>query len=229
MESLRQTTNRTMRREPLSFYVDKLKNNDTYSLVRYGDGELYCLWGAKGANSNGCDYTAELRLGLEESLKHTDPNFFYGMQHVLPADKKRAEELYKVDWVDSEIFGEALAEGSLYPLIAQLRLMNTVVIGNASIKKEVQRIFYCAHFIEVPPANSLLEKDRVLAECQRLAPACFLFSCGMAANVFVSELHGIRKSWFLDMGHIWDPFAGINSRCDLEGKTKEQIERNLYA
>jgi hypothetical protein len=215
-----------MRIEPLSFYVDKLKNKDYFSLIRFGDGELYCLWGAKGANSNGCNYTPELRMGLEDSLKHTESNFLYGMQHVLPQDKKRAEELYKVDWLDSEIFGEALAEGKLFPLIEQLRKMNTVVMGNASIKEAV-KVIDCKHFIEVPPANALLEWDRVRDECVALAPACFLFSCGMAANVFISELHGLKDSFLLDLGHIWDAFAGNMSRCDLQGKTLEEINKNL--
>lgn len=218
-----------MRQEPLSFYVKKLRDNDYFSLARFGDGEFYCLWGRGTQNSNKCRYTPELKKGLLKSFHHRhDSSFIYGMQRVLPEDMKRAMNMYPVDWHDSEIFGEALAEGKLYPLIAQLRLMKTVVIGNASIKNDVRRIFYSNHFIEVPKSNAMDSVNEVLLACRELAPAVFLFSAGMAANVFVSELHGLKDSFLLDLGHIWDPFTGNMSRCDLEGKSKEQIERNLH-
>ena len=217
-----------MRREPLDFYVDKLARNEYFSLTRWGDGELLCMWGRKGKNSNGCDYSPDLFIDLHGAMHHKEHNFIYGLQHVLPGDMERAEKLYPVEWFDSEVFGEALAEGKLFPLIKQLRKMNTVVIGNSSIKQMVKEVIGCTKFIEVPPANALLEKDKVIADCMRLAPACFLFSCGMAANVFVSELHDIEKSFFIDLGHIWDAFAGIMSRCDIEGKTIEQINENLH-
>lgn len=218
-----------MREYPLSFYVDKLEDNDYFSLVRFGDGEFKCMWGKGTQNSNRCLYTPELRDDLVASFHHRhDQSFIFGMQRVLPGDRKRAEELYPVDWHDTEIFSEAVAYGGLYPLIARFRVMNTVVIGNESIRKDVKRIFYNTHFIEVPSSNAHELKKEVLEECRELAPACFLFSCGMAANAFISELHGLENSFLLDLGHIWDPFTGNMSRCGLEGRTKEEIERNLY-
>lgn len=230
MESVSTKTHYTMREEPLEFYVDKLKKGEHFSLIRFGDGEFYCLWGLGGTqNSNGCRYTPELRQDLADTFRHAgDPSFLFGMQHVLPGDRKRAEELYPVEWYDSEIFGDSLVAGKLFPLIEQLRKMKTVVIGNGSIREAVHRVFGNDHFIIVPPANAHEHKDRVLRECEALAPATFLFSCGMAANAFIADLHGIENSYFLDMGHIWDAFAGNMSRCNLEGKTKEEIERNLH-
>jgi hypothetical protein len=106
--------------------------------------------------------------------------------------------------------------------------MNTVVIGNESIRKDVTRVFYNNHFIEVPPYNSHELKSEIESACRQLAPAVFLFSCGMAANVFVADLHGLKDSFLLDMGHIWDAFSGNMSRCDIIGKSQEEIEKNLY-
>jgi hypothetical protein len=190
------------------------------------------MWGRGSKNSNGCHYTEHLKHDLKRSFRHiNDPSFIYGMQHVLPADLDLAQKMYPVEWYDSEIFGEALASGDLYPLIAQLRLMNTVVIGNESIKKDVARVFYNTKFIEVPPSNAHEQKEFILGKCYQHAPAVFLFSCGMAANAFIADLHGqefMTDSFLLDMGHIWDPFAGNMSRCDLEGKSQQEIERNLF-
>src|SRR6185295_2840841 len=115
----------------LQWYVDKLKKGQKFSLARYGDGEFLCMWGKKGENSNGCRYSPELREALLNTMNHKDDSgFIYGMQRVLPQDMKRAEKEYAVDWYDSEVFGEAVAQGKLYPLIEQLKKMDLVVIGN---------------------------------------------------------------------------------------------------
>lgn len=220
----------------LQYYVDKLKNGEKFSLARFGDGEMYCMWGKQGQNSNGCRYSPELREALLDSMKHKDdPTFIYGMQRVLPKDRERMEKEYPdVDWHDTEIFSEAVANGELYPLIEQLKKMPLVVIGNESIMsfitdtfvhEDVKENFY----IEVKKYDAYDEQKHIIESClkHKDQQRVYLFSCGMAANAFISELHGKIDGWLIDVGHIWDPFAGLMSRCDLEGKTKEDIERNL--
>lgn len=218
--------------EPLQFYVDKLKNGEHFSLARYGDGEFYCMWGRQGRNSNGCAYSPELRDGLLMSMRHkNDPSFIYGMQRVLPSDRIRAKREYPdVEWHDSEIFSIAVAEGKLYPLIEQLRGMRVTVIGNESISEVTKEIFDWKSFIFVPPFDAYEHRDRVIKEIltNETKSNVFLFSCGMAANAFIGELHGQVDGWLIDLGHIWDPFTGNMSRCDLEGKTMEEINKNLY-
>lgn len=210
----------------LQFYVDKLKNGEKFSLARYGDGELYCMWGRQGGNSNGCRYSPELREALLDSMKHKDdPTFIYGLQRVLPRDEERVMLEYPDHtWYDTEIFSEAVANGELYPLIEQLRKMKVVVIGNTSIKDAVELIFEPIEFIEVPPSNAF---DHPISFKKHEGDIVYLYSCGMAANAFIADAHGKIDGWLIDVGHIWDPFAGLMSRCDLEGKTKEDIEKNL--
>lgn len=217
----------------LQWYVDKLKRGEKFSLARYGDGEMLCMWGKEGGNSNGCRYSPELREALLDSMKHkNDPSFIYGMQRVLPKDRERIEKEYPdVDWHDSEIFGEAAAAGKLFPFIEQLRKMDVVIVGNKSIEKFAKDILV-ADFIEVPSFNAYDEKDKILFKIGHFQRTdknnVVLFSCGMAANAFVDQLHYEGQyNWYIDVGHIWDPFVGNMSRCDLEGKTMEEIEKNL--
>jgi hypothetical protein len=221
--------------QPLQFYVDKIKNGEKFSMARYGDGELYCMWGKQGQNSNGCKYYPELRADLLKGLTtlQMKPNFIYGLQRVLPRDEERVMREYGgIDWYDTEIFSEAVAKGELYPLVEQLRKMKVVVIGNNSITDFCRGELGVTGFIYVEPSNAYDQKEHVLDHVKKLAKLSgadvFLFSCGMAANVFIHELHGKVDGWLLDMGHIWDPFTGNMSRCDLEGKTLEDINKNLY-
>lgn len=209
----------------LQWYVDKLKNGERFSIARYGDGEMYCMRGRKGGNSNGCEYYPELRESLIESMEwQHDPTFIYGMQRVLMQDREIMERDYPlVDWHDTEIFGEAVAQGKLYPLIDQLRKMNVVIIGNESIKP-IQVLLGAKKFIQVPKMNAFKSPPKLFPLEDNTV---YLFSCGMAANVFVAQLHGLNNNWYIDVGHIWDPFVGNMSRCDLEGKTLQDIKKNL--
>lgn len=223
----------------LQYYVDKLKRGEKFSLARYGDGEMLCMWGKQGANSNGCRYSPELRVALLGSMNHkNDPTFIYGMQRVLPQDRTRIEKEYPdVDWHDTEIFSEAVANGKLYPLIEQLRKMELVIIGNKSLLP-LNKILKPLYFITVQTSNSFEERETVKKSILEIAhfrgknnsiedERVYLFSCGMAANALISELHGKYNGWLIDVGHIWDPFVGNMSRCDLEGKTLEDINKNL--
>lgn len=209
----------------LQYYVDKLKKGEKFSLARYGDGEFYCMWGKQGENSNGCLYSPELREALIKSLRHKDDlSFIYGMQRVLPQDQAKAEKEYPgIDWHDSEVFGEAVARGELFPFIEQLRNMKLVVIGNESIFQFIYKTLKPQVFIKVPPVNAFTADVKIPI----IKDAVYLFSCGMAANAFIAEFHGKVDGWLIDLGHIWDPFTGNMSRCDLEGKTLEEINRNL--
>lgn len=216
--------------QPLQWYVDKLKKKEYFTLSRYGDGELLCMWGRQGRNSNKCRYTPHLRQALLNSMRFKeDPSFIYGLQRVLPGDEKKVLGQYPdTQFYDSEVFSIAVAEGKLYPLIEQLRKMDLVIIGNESIRP-IKEIIPYQKFIEVPPYDAYEHRDRVINEIREYnKPAVYLFSTGMAACAFVAELHNtIPNSFFIDIGHIWDPFTGLMSRCDLKGKTKEDIEKNL--
>lgn len=215
----------------LQYYVDKLKKGEKFSLARFGDGEMLCMWGKQGENSNGCRYSPELRQALLDSMKHKDdPTFIYGMQRVLPQDKEKAEKDWPVDWHDSEFFSEAVAEGKLYPFIETLKDKDICFVINESLEPFLSQNFKGNNVdVIVPKSNAFEEKDRVINIIKNgmIPRQIYLFSCGMAANVFISELHGKIDGWLIDVGHIWDPFVGNMSRCDLEGKTLQDIEKNL--
>jgi len=218
-------------------YADKIKNKEYFSLSRYGDGEWLCILGAKGGNSNGCAYTPELRNDLVNSLMINDPNYLLGMQRILPqqllqADNYLRDHGMRLDWVDSEIFADSLANGDLFPLIEQLRDIRTIVIGNEEWKWN-NNLFKPDKWIKVPRANAHLHRDRVIEEVLATAdsePTAYLFSCGMAACDFVARLHGkIPDSFMIDIGHIWDPFCGLKSRDYLIDLDEDIIKQNLYA
>jgi hypothetical protein len=214
----------------LQFWVDKLKQGEKFSMARWGDGELYCMWGRRGQNSNGCKYYPELRADL---IKAMEPRkgFYHGLQCVLPRDEARIMAEYpKINWHETECLSIDVAEGRLYPFIEELRKHKLVIIGNDSIKMVTADLLHWYEFISVPSSNAYDLKQSIMENIlsHDTEGIVFLFSCGMAANAIISELHGKAKGTMIDVGHIWDPFTGLMSRCDLEGKTLSDIEKNLH-
>ena len=54
---------------PLSYYVDKLRNNEPFVFARYGDGEWLTILGEYHLrNSNGCSFTPELSKALSNAI-----------------------------------------------------------------------------------------------------------------------------------------------------------------
>lgn len=212
----------------LQFFADKMNRGEPFSIGRYGDGELFCMEGREGGNSQGCEYTPELRADLLRSLDHKDEFYHLVSSTMLPADKIRFAPFMKqgVEWGDTEIFPEGIKSGEMKNFFDAARKHKIIVIS--SKEKRKLPIPY-SHFIETPYCNSHAEKARIIGEIQSYGqPGVYLFSCGMAAGVFTYDLYGsLPSSWFLDIGHVVDPLIGVTSRGYLEELTHEQIFRNI--
>ena len=200
------------------------------SLARFGDGEFLCIEGKKGGNSHGCDYTPELRADLIATAAYEAPGYLKGIQRITPAQLKRVHSYIVGEWVDTEVFGDALAEGKLAPFFETLRTKELVIVSS----KEKRAIpFSYKHFVETPRTNAHAEKERIVNEVLeycKLAetPPVVLFACGMAAGTFVRELHGkVPGASFIDIGHIFDPFVGEASRDYLLALAPDTLAKNL--
>lgn len=221
-----------LRREPLAWYVDKLRRGEPFSLARYGDGELYCMLGEIGVNGNGCRYNPVLAAELRASLGREDPDYYYGLQRVLPEDVAKFATLRdpRRPWLDTEVFSRTLLEGGLYPLVKQLRCVRTVLVANRAVAA-VTELLWSARLIEVPPRDSYTAKERIVQDIlsdARHEGTAYLFSAGMGLKPAIAELHGrVGRNWLLDLGHVWDIFAGLRSRTYLETIPKEVVRRNL--
>ena len=223
-------------RHPLGWYAGKLTRGETFSLSRFGDGELYCMLGKEGANADGCDYRPDLADALVDSLCHDEPDYYYGLQRVYQHDADTLAHLLDVieapnrEWLDSGVIAHSIIDGVFWPFLAALRGLETVVVSNRDAR-DLDRlgVLDYSHFVETPARNCWSEARRIYRDVlDHGRPACYLFSCGMTACVLVSALHGkIPGAWFLDVGHIWDVFLGKRTRYYMAQMTGEQVARNL--
>lgn len=212
---------------PISWWVEKLKT--PFSLARFGDGEFLCIEGKKGGNSHGCAYTHELREDLIACMKN--PKILHGMQRILPSQFRRVRSLLEGEWVDTEVFGDALAAGELKPFMDALRERNLMIVSSKE-KREIPLPY--VHFVETPRTNAHANKQWILADIiLRLEKGdidTVLFACGMAAGTFVdtlSKMSFAKRVSFIDIGHIFDPFVGESSRDYLSKVSIETIMKNI--
>lgn len=211
--------------KPIQWWADKIRNNEYFSLARFGDGEFNCMEGRKGRNSNGCDYTPELR---EDLLRCAKAPIYKGMQRITPDQFARVRHMIEGEWYDTEVFADELAVGGMKPFFDEIRKLPITVIGSAD-KRFVNGYLDYKAFVEIRPSNAHAEKDRIVRSVLiRPKPGVYLFACGMAAGPIIAELHGkVPNAFLIDIGHILDPFCGNRSREYLKDVPEEVLLSNL--
>ena len=204
----------------LEWYINLLRNDEKFSLTRWGDGEWFCAFGIVGKNCDDHQYFSEMSEGLREALVN-DKGYFkstWPLSESMIGDKINIIKEFcdplgvnLVGWYDAQIFEHAATYGKIKPMVEQLEKMNFIVVSES--KKRDLPIKY-TDFIEIPLIDCFLEKEsikeQVISMCEKYKNPVFGFSASMATNVIVDELYPVvgDKCWMIDFGSIWDPFVG---------------------
>ncbi len=209
-------------RHEVSWYVEKIKKGEPFSIGMYGDGEWQCIFNKAfndgfRENCEGTTYTKELSESMLGSLKFNEPNFYFATSGMLwDGDFKRygklIDKLTNIEFHEKGVWNEAMYKCELYEFIKEARNHNVCIVGNKNLKKLT--FLKYKKFIEVGYPNCYGEMDRAIRECLDYgSPGIYIFACGIPATLFVQKLHNkIKDSWFLDTGSIWDTFVGIGGQ-----------------
>lgn len=215
----------------LEFYLEicqKLASDQPFSLSRWGDGEWYAVESRPGHNCDKNDYNIkdELNNTLSNRLndilatpKHLKyPPYYMCAQQVESCYS--AHHLFTdQEWQSANIFHWASKDGQLSHLFNALKTATCVIyIGNASLS----RLPFISQFIEIPDKNVFNQYNKILLDisntftdnaCQILSHKTYIFSAGMAANVFIDDLYNANPyNTYIDIGSVFDPYVGRNSR-----------------
>lgn len=215
---------------PLAWFSDRIRAGQPFSFARYGDGEWNAIVGTAGENCDGHSFFPELGSDLAEALRHPG-RYVYGMQPFALKTMGRKiidwcrRERIDVPWCDADVFHDANKEGRLLPLVSALRGVPVILVGPDHLQVVPDRLFPCQSFLRIPARQCYLEKERILAEvsealARATRPTVVALSASMLANVIVHELHprfGDRH-WLLDLGSLWDVYAGVRSRGVYEDR-----------
>jgi len=236
---------------PLSFYVDALAEGRCFSFIRLGNGEWGCILGILQCTPSGSQALniSSLRQGLVESVRRhqKDESYFLAMQsrtyleHVQllrPIEQWLRKNAPSVRWHCGEVFHKASLKGRLYPLIAQLRKMQVIVVGPSYLRKLRKSTFGYEDFVEVRVKDCYQGHKKILGNILRArgklgGPVVVSFSAGPTAKVLIHKLHDVISSssssdtFLIDFGSMWDPYVGRRTRRYHARVKGEILKRNL--
>ena len=205
---------RIIYRYPLEYYVDRIKNNEYFNFVRYGDGEwiFYFKNRKQGQAMNSeIDFDTDLSDRLIKSINQNreSDSYIYGLQDL--SVNLFGAKLPKLQWHAADVFHYASIDKKLLPFLEALKEKKLVFIGGKYLRK-IKEILPYDHFIEIPEHNCHKEKDNILKAIRDYGkPAVYLFQCSVLSKVLIYELD-IPDSFLIDAGSLFDPFVGKRSR-----------------
>ncbi|MDZ4209631.1 MAG: hypothetical protein U1C56_00460 [Candidatus Curtissbacteria bacterium] len=228
-----------IRKEPVEFYINKLKNRDYFSFPGFSDAEWLAMEKCKGdgetRTGGGQLFTHLIGDQLTEALRINEPNYLKAIPVGMWEEKwifgaERMEkfltennipepwEFYERDMVTDE----CARDGLIGEWIKQLKEMDVVLISNKFVS-EIKYFLPYKHFVEIPKLNVYMEENWLERYTNKILgygkPAVYIFSAGFAAAPLIGNLHGkIPNSFFLDLGSIWDCFVGIGNQRGWRGE-----------
>lgn len=215
------TTLAEIKKYPIEYYMDKIKNNEHFKFSRYGDAEWMFYFKKGHANSDaidGCkivrnetDYNESISSLLAETIDNPKESnsYFYALQNM--SLRVFGNRIPKLNWHNADVFHYASIRNELLPFLQLLREKNLVFIGGQYLRN-IETLLPYNHFIEVPEKNCYVEKDRILRDIRDYGkPAIYIFQCSVLSSILIYELD-IPESTLLDLGSLLDPLVGRLNR-----------------
>jgi len=205
--------------------VLKIKDKDPFALSRWGDGEWLNIRKAPGTNCDGNIYYPDLGDYLEK-IVNVKQDYYMGAQDYKKFNLLSDVEKYdKQSWIDADMLHKASMDGNLDSLITVLEEVEVVYIGNETLKD----LSFVDTFVAIPAKNVWRFRERVIEVIKTTITTehkTYLFSAGMATNVFIHELWNHNKNnSYIDVGSVFDPYVGRNTRSyhkNLKIETRNQ-------
>ena len=210
----------------IDFFTKKMLNNENFTFVKYGDGEILCMIGGKGKNCDQHPYSEKLKKELEKSfvklLRFYDD--VYLAEWVDNLVKTRESYInvngLKPKFADYECFltlKENLNDKKLlnfYTLLKNTK-RKKIFVGPKKLKK-VTTMLGIDNFVEVPIINAFSDYDRVMDELVHIGVNdnnIYILCCSMMSCLICSDLKEINKKiTLLDVGSGLDPIFGERTR-----------------
>ena len=210
----------------IDFFTKKMLNNENFTFVKYGDGEILCMIGGKGENCDHHPYSEKLKKELEKSfvklLRLYDD--VYLAEWVDNLVKTRESYInvngLKPKFADYECFltlKENLNDKKLvnfYTLLKNTK-RKKIFVGPKKLKK-VTTMLEIDNFVEVPIINAFSDYDRVMDELVHIGindNNIYILCCSMMSCLICSDLKEINKKiTLLDVGSGLDPIFGERTR-----------------
>ena len=216
----------------IEYFTQKIEDNDNFTFVKYGDGELLCMLGAKGENCDFHPYSERLSKLLQISF----------------ATLLSKSQIFLADWKDNLIDARDsyISMYNLKPKFADYdcflsiednmktdKLLNFYsLIKNSSRKKifigpeklsGVIEMLEMDQHIKVPFVNAFSEYDQIKQQLVQTIEddAIYIYCCSMMSCVLINDLVNLNSNITnLDVGSGFDAIFSDKSRPKQPSKEK---------
>ena len=182
-------------------FTNKIRNNEQTIFVKYGDGEIACMYNDAGGNCDNDPYTRELGLGLVNSLglycyhpsayigKWHGEDGFQRLQHIINVvglpEPKFVD--YHLVYNDEKVFDTK----NLFNFVKTLQdsSRKKIIISNSNNIK-LKKLFNTEDFFEVSSQNWFVNFESILSYLKhQITDNCIvLTAAGMGSKVLIAEL-----------------------------------------
>lgn len=221
------------------FFVNKIKNNEHFSLSRWGDGELMILENKaidltqKGDGEFKHDPTSMAHLKMREimmdSYTHQDDNYYIGVACRCCVGDEKFEYMKRLSgqpesnltWAN--IFVNSNYKYFLKDFLNALQGKKIVLVANKN-SKLANMPFYVEKFYPVS-TDAWINDAEILQHMQmeigefNIKDHVYLFAAGPFANLLTYKLWQYNKeNTYIDIGSTLDRFLGLKiTRMYLQG------------
>ena len=237
---------------PVDFYINKLKNNEYFSMPGFSDAEWLAMEktrirpdennGLGNRTGGGQLYTETIGNQLTDAMRIYDDNYYkmipLGMwEEKWIYGKDRMERFLSENGIEppwefyerDEVTDVLASRAGIGPWIQQLRQMDVVFVSNSFVRN-IDYFMPYKHFIEIPKLDVYTEDGWLEKYSRQILdygkPAVYVFAAGFAAAPLISAVHGkIPNSFFLDLGSIWDCFVGIGNQRGWRKELYDDLDK----
>jgi len=221
--------------------VQRLKDGEHFSFLRYGDGEWTAAYQRVPSRKN-CDghqFFEEMGKEMEASLVNQLPDpAVYGMQNMMLRKDPTKSDLYAwleereidIDWVSSDVIHYANRDGELGDFVRCLTDRNTILVGPQHLKP--LKMFATTDFVEIAPRDCYLGIDSVERNLRSVMEIrddpVVIFCASMMAEPLIYRLFPDfgQTSTMIDVGSVFDVYMGKPSRGYLKRMGPDVIKAN---
>ncbi len=213
-------------------YVERLESGEPFTVARYGDGEWGAVLGKVTLTTYGDVVTPLLGRAIARTLIESKPYYYASLGEPWSdeVDAWCRENGVQVRWAKKDVLERSIQDDTFGDVLRVLIRKNVLVVGLPRLKA-LEEMFGFRH-LSVDGPNCFIRREPIEVEiwdaCEQNQPDVILMACGLATVVMIHELHSTLGATLLDVGSIFDPFVGFESRrghrTDRHRKMVERVK-----
>jgi hypothetical protein len=196
-----------------------------------GDGEWNAILGTKTPhNCDGHIYYPDMSEALRKVLI-SKPGYYIGMQDLAMRIKgkeikefKKKHNLNDLKWFNADILHRASARGKIATLFDLINTRHNIILVGPSYLDEMKNYITLNGQVVIPELNCWKAYKEMSYSCSKLANSAaiknkdilFLVCASMPAKILINDIYSQYNERMnislLDIGSLFDPFCGKNSR-----------------